>query len=69
MLASTENPTTMPKLLKKRPTRPDMNASGTKITRSESVVATTARAISLVAELAASRAESPSSSMWRKMFS
>ena len=46
-----------------------MKITGMKITRSERVVATTASAISAVAEAAASRADSPYSSMWRKMFS
>src|SRR5690349_22984300 len=51
MLISTAKPTTKPKLLKNRPTRPDMNATGMKITSSDSVVATTAKPISRVAEL------------------
>jgi hypothetical protein len=46
-----------------------MNATGTKMTRRDSVVATTASAISRVAELAASMAGRSCSSMWRKMFS
>ena len=46
-----------------------MNTTGIKITSNESVVATTAVAISCVALAAASRAESPYSSIWRKMFS
>ena len=61
--------TVAPKLLKNRPIRPPMNTIGMKITSSESVVADTASAISRVADEAASRAETPCSSMWRKMFS
>lgn len=59
MLSSTVNPTTNPKLLKKRPTCPDMNAIGAKITASDSVVASTASAISFVATLAASHGVRP----------
>jgi len=44
-----------PKLKKNRPTRPLMNAIGRKMTTSESVVATTASAISFVAPRAASQ--------------
>ncbi len=61
--------TVAPKLLKNLPTRPPMNTTGMKITNSDKVVAVTARAISLVAEEAALRASTLSSSMWRKMFS
>ena len=59
----------MPKLWKKRPTRPAMKATGRKMTTSDSVVAMTARLISLVAPAAARIGDSPFSSMWRKMFS
>ena len=61
--------TVSPKLWKKRPTRPAMNATGRKMMTSESVVAMTARAISAVASEAARRGGVPSSSTWRKMFS
>ena len=64
-----EKATVAPKLLKNRPMRPPMNTTGMKITSSDRVVADTASAISLVADEAASRAETPSSSMCRKMFS
>src|SRR4029079_1297870 len=50
MLIKIENATTKPKLEKNRPTRPPMNTIGKKMTNSDSVVATTANAISLVAE-------------------
>jgi hypothetical protein len=66
---ATAKATVMPKLWKKRPTRPAMKASGTKMTSKESVVAMTARAISRVALEAALMGLSPFSSMWRKMFS
>src|SRR3954452_24456718 len=52
---------------KNLPTRPDMNAIGKKITTSDSVVATTASVISLVAPSAASHAPIPFSSIQRKM--
>jgi hypothetical protein len=42
----TANPTTQPKQLKNRPTCPDMNAMGAKITANDIVVAKTAKAIS-----------------------
>ena len=58
-----------PKLWKKRPTLPSMNATGRKITTSDSVVAMTASAISRVPRDAACTGVSPFSSMWRKMFS
>jgi hypothetical protein len=45
--------TVSPKLWKKRPTRPAMNATGRKMMTSDSVVAMTARAISAVASDAA----------------
>ena len=61
--------TVAPKLLKNFPTRPPMNTTGRKMTKSDMVVAITARAISLVAEEAAVRASTLSSSMCRKMFS
>src|SRR5690349_3272550 len=62
MLIKIEKPTTNPKLLKKRPTCPCMKATGTKMTSSDMVVATTAVAISEVAGLEASIAERPNSS-------
>jgi hypothetical protein len=46
-----------------------MNATGTKMTTSDSVVAMTASPISWVAAIAASRGAAPFSSMYRKMFS
>ena len=46
-----------------------MNATGTKMTTSDSVVAMTARPISAVALIAASCGVAPFSSMYRKMFS
>ena len=42
-----------------------MNATGRKITTSETVVAVTASAISRVPVIAAWKGERPSSSMWR----
>ena len=63
------NATVAPKLLKNLPIRPPMNTTGRKITKSDIVVAVTARAISRVPLAAASRAGRPYSSMWRKMFS
>ena len=59
----------MPKLKKYRPTWPVMNATGRKITTSDSVVAMTASPISPVALMAASFGDTPFSSMYRKMFS
>jgi len=53
----------MPKLKKRRPMRPCMKATGTKITTRDSVVAMTARPISRVASTAASIGARPSSSM------
>ena len=64
------NAIVMPKLYKKRPTIPCMKASGTKITSSESVVATTARRdLARCPRLRRSIGVSPFSSMCRKMFS
>ena len=68
-LMAMANATVPPKLLKNRPTIPPMKITGMKITSSESVVADTASAISLVAAPAASRAVELCSSMCRKMFS
>ena len=59
----------MPKLWKKRPMRPSMNATGRKMITSDRVVAMTASAISAVPRDAAVMASSPSSWMRRKMFS
>jgi hypothetical protein len=58
-----------PKEFQNFPTRPPMKATGRKITTSEIVVAVTAREISLVPEMAASKGVCPSSSVCRKMFS
>jgi hypothetical protein len=69
MLMRIAKPTVKPNELKNRPMRPCMKATGIKITSSDTVVATTAEAISEVAERAASIAERPNSSMCRKMFS
>ena len=52
----------IPKLKKYRPTWPVMNATGRKITQSDSVVAITARPISSVALMAASCGVTPFSS-------
>ena len=54
--------TVSPKLWKKRPTRPAMNATGRKMMTSDSVVAMTASAISAVPSEAACRGGVPSSS-------
>src|SRR5207244_8529394 len=60
---------TTPKLNRYCPIVPVMNTTGRKITTSESVVAITARPISLVAFPAASRGDTPFSSTYRKIFS
>ena len=48
-----------PKLFRKRPTMPPMKATGRNTASSEMVVASTARPISFVARMAASRAGIP----------
>ena len=63
------NATVTPKLRKKRPMMPAMNATGRKMTISDRVVAMTASEISRVAVPAADIGVSPRSSTWRKMFS
>ena len=68
-LIITAKATVSPKLEKKRPTMPPMKAIGKKITTSERLVASTARAISRVPLRAAAMPSIPSSSMCRKMFS
>ena len=64
-----ENAIVRPKVLRKRPVTLWMNATGTKMTTSESVVALTARPTSAVAAFAAAIGDMPFSSMKRKMFS
>ena len=68
-LITTAKATVRPKLEKNRPTIPPMKAIGTKMTTSDRLVASTARAISRVPCRAADMPSIPSSSMCRKMFS
>ena len=58
-----------PKLFRNMPTMPLRKATGTKTASSERVVAITAGPISRVPLMAASKADSPLSSMCRKIFS